>query len=226
MYIFKKIIFFLLFVVFTVGLYIGTAFGFALFPSSVHCEGEASEYMYIYHDKHLLSHTEIILPVEPLKEVYFKAFPKLVGHNAQGYIAFSYGDRDFMMDKDGFDDLNLTLAFRGLFMHTPSLIKVGHYGSFAKQRCEKVAVSRACLARLTQSILKSFAQKKGKYIRYHDTYGYYYVYFYAAKAPYNIFHTCNTWTGNRLREAGLSMPRWTPFAQSVIGYNTIEKTKE
>ena len=226
MYILKKILYFLLFLLFSVAFYVGMALMFSLFPSTLHCEGEEKQTIYLYHDKHLLSHTEIILPIRPFEKDYFKAFPKLLGNNPNGYIAFSYGDRDFMMDKKGFDDLNLTLALRGLFINTPALIKVGHYGSFAKDSCEEVEVSRACLQRLKVSILESFSQQNGANIRFKDIYGYYYVYFYEAKQPYNLFHTCNTWTGDRLRDAGLSQPLWTPFAQSVIGYNKSKKPKE
>ncbi len=226
MYILKKILSLFLLFLLVIGLYLGMAWGLSWFPTTATCTGDKNETMYLYHDKHVLSHTEIILPLKPFAEDYFRAFPALLGHNSNGYIAFSYGDRDFMMDKEGFDDLNLTLALRGLFINTPALIKVGHYGSFAKDRCEVIKVSRDCLSRLKESILKSFAQKDGKNIRFKDRYGYYYVYFYEAKKPYNLFHTCNTWTGDRLREAGLAEPLWTPFAQSVIGYNEEKKPRE
>jgi uncharacterized protein (TIGR02117 family) len=226
MFILKKIFSLFMVLLFMVVLYIGVAWILSYFPTSSNCTEEQNETIYLYHDKHLLSHTEIILPIRPFAQEYLNAFPTLLQHHTSGYIAFSYGDRDFMMDKNGFDDLNLTLAMRGLFINTPALIKVGHYGSFAKERCEVLKVSRACVTRLIESIRQSFAQKSGKNIRIKDAYGYYYVYFYKAKEPYNLFHTCNTWTGDRLRDAGLAQPLWTPFAQSVIGYNEKKKPKE
>jgi uncharacterized protein (TIGR02117 family) len=226
MWILKKFFWFLLLLLTPVLFYFGIAFILSLFPTTPSCEGEKVETIYLYHDRHILSHTEIILPVKPFAEDYFSAFPKLLHNNPNGYIAFSYGDRDFMMDKNGFDDLNLTLALKGLFINTPSLIKVGHYGSFAKERCEVVKVSRTCLQHLKETILESFLQEDGVNKRFKDSYGYHYVYFYEAKHPYNLFHTCNTWTGDRLRAAGLSQPLWTPFAQSVIGYNKEKKPKE
>ena len=155
------------------------------------------------------------MKVEPFKEDFFKVFPNLLGNNPHGYIAFSYGDRDFMMDKNGFLDLNMTLAFQGLFVNTPALIKVGHYGGFDKEKCDEVMLSKKCFAILKESILASFSKKDEKYIRYHDSYQRYYVHYFQAKEAYNLFHTCNTWTGDRLREAGVSMPYWTPIAQNI-----------
>lgn len=197
-----------------VAFYIGLSFAFSFFPSSGDC-AQKEHKIYIYHNEELLSHTEIIMKVAPLKDDFFEAFPKLLHNNPNGYIAFSYGDRDFMMDKSGFDDLNTTLALRGLFIDTPALIKVGHYGAIAKEKCQELTISTKCLSKLKASILGSFIKKEGAYLRYHDRYKRYYVYYYQAKNNYNLFHTCNTWSGDRLREAGISMPYWTPLAENI-----------
>jgi len=197
-----------------VAFYIVLSFAFSFFPSPQLCSKKEHK-IYIYHNDELLSHTEIIMKVAPFKEEYFKAFPKLLKNNPNGYIAFSYGDRDFMMDENGFDDLNTSLALRGLFVDTPALIKVGHYGNFVRDNCQEVMISTACLTQLKESILNSFLLKEGKTVRYHDRYKRYYVYYYKAKNKYNLFHTCNTWSGDRLREAGISMPYWTPLAENI-----------
>ncbi len=205
---------FFLFLVLLVGTYVAMASLFSYFPKASACEGKEQE-IYLYHDERFLSHSEIIIPIAPFQKAFIRAFPTLLHHNPRGYLAFSYGDRDFMMDAGGFDDINLTLALRGLFINTPALIKVGHYGGIYKDKCQKIKLSKACLAALKDSILRSFAQTSGQNIRYHDRYGYGDIYYYKAKEPYNLFHTCNTWTGDRLREAGLSMPYWTPLAQNI-----------
>ena len=197
-----------------VALYIGVAFTLSYFPSEQSCEKKEHK-IFIYHNDEILSHSEIIMKVAPFKEDFFKAFPDLLHNNPNGYISFSYGDRDFMMDEKGFEDLNLTLAFRGLFLNTPALIKVGHYGSFSKEKCDEVMISTACFRELKESILKSFAKKSEENIRYHDSRGLYYVHYFQAKERYNLFHTCNTWTGDRLRDAGVSMPYWTPLAENI-----------
>ena len=40
--------------------------------------------------------------------------------------------------------------------------------------------------------------------------------FYEARGSYNLFATCNEWSGARLRKAGVRTGVWTPFAQSIM----------
>jgi hypothetical protein len=35
------------------------------------------------------------------------------------------------------------------------------------------------------------------------------------KAATNLFETCNTWIGRGLRQAGVTVSRWTPFDFTV-----------
>jgi len=39
--------------------------------------------------------------------------------------------------------------------------------------------------------------------------------FYRANGNFSPWHTCNSWTGRRLREAGIAVGTWTPLAQSL-----------
>jgi len=196
-----------------VTLYVALAFFCEWLPGE-NKQPKNKETIFIYQSETTPSHTAIIMRVETFKKAFKKAFPTLIHADAYGYISFSYGDRDFMMDEGGFDNINLILALRGLFLNTPALIKVGHYAGIKKSL--KLSLSKEALDKLKTSILDSFAKKKGRFVRYHDRYNYDDTYYYEAKTPYNLFHTCNTWTGDRLREAGVWMPCWTPFAENVI----------
>ncbi len=42
--------------------------------------------------------------------------------------------------------------------------------------------------------------------------------FYPGRGTYSAINTCNAWTGAALRQAGVRMGVWTPFASSVIGW--------
>jgi uncharacterized protein (TIGR02117 family) len=42
--------------------------------------------------------------------------------------------------------------------------------------------------------------------------------FYAARGHYSAFRTCNAWTGDALRYAGVRIGAWTPFAVTVMGW--------
>lgn len=39
--------------------------------------------------------------------------------------------------------------------------------------------------------------------------------FYRGEKRYHLFYSCNVWTGEALRHAGVQMGYWTPFAQSI-----------
>ncbi len=199
----------------TVVVYFLVAFMMPATKQACDCDGKEFVTVYLYHNDALLSHTEIIMDIAPFSVKFRDTFPDLLPKDARGYIAFSYGDRDFMMDKGGFDDINLTLALRGLFLNTPALIKVGHYRDFYREKCQKILLTKKALTLLVQSILDSFVQREGSVVAYHDSYHRYYIHYYLAKEPYNLFHTCNAWTGDRLREAGVKMPYWTPLAQNI-----------
>ncbi|RUM71342.1 MAG: hypothetical protein DSZ07_00665, partial [Sulfurovum sp.] len=40
--------------------------------------------------------------------------------------------------------------------------------------------------------------------------------FYPSIYKYNLFNTCNTWTGDQLREANVSISYWTPLSSNII----------
>ena len=42
--------------------------------------------------------------------------------------------------------------------------------------------------------------------------------FYEARGRYSAVTTCNEWTGAALRAAGVRVGRWTPFADTVLGW--------
>jgi hypothetical protein len=160
----------------------------------------------------LLSHTELIIKADLFDIDLFR--DQLNGSRV-GYLAFSYGDREFMMDTKGFDDLNLKLALKGLFINTPALIKVGYYGDFYKDQTKEIHLSKECFKKLKSSIINSFVKKDHKPIRYADSIKDPSFYYYLAKDDYNLFNTCNSWMGDRLRDGGLGISYWTPFADDI-----------
>jgi uncharacterized protein (TIGR02117 family) len=40
--------------------------------------------------------------------------------------------------------------------------------------------------------------------------------FYEANGSYDLFETCNTWSGRGLKRAGVTVSRWTPFDFNVV----------
>jgi len=192
--------------------YIFISFLLLLFPTTTHCTKD-NKTVYLYADT---AHTEIILPISYLKQEYQKEFPKLLKNRSKGYLAVSYGDKEFLMKVPSWDDIKIPIALKSLFLNTPALLRVGYYYDIKKDLCIKIRLSNQCLKKLQRTIFNSFSTKNNHFIRYKDHYKQHNIFYFQAKKSYNLFHTCNTWTGDRLREAGLKASYLTPFAQQVI----------
>lgn len=208
----KKIAQFILLLLISLILYIIFTFILVLFPSEKLCEDETKT-IYIYHD---LVHTEIMIPVRYFEKEYKEQFPNLLKGKNYGYLTFSYGDKEFMMKVPTWNDIDLGITLKSLFTNTPALLRVGHYHDVNKKKSIKINLSKTCLEKLQKSILSSFLQQDKHFQRYFDHYKHPKVFYFYAKKRYNLFHTCNSWTGDRLREAGLKASYLTPFAQQVI----------
>jgi uncharacterized protein (TIGR02117 family) len=86
----------------------------------------------------------------------------------------------------------------------------------AGPRCRIITISKENYKLLCDYILQTFSLRD-KLPEYINAPGYgYNDAFYEAKGTYNLFHTCNVWTGNGLKKAGVKVALWTPFEKSVF----------
>ena len=169
--------------------------------------------IWLYHD---LAHTEIILQGRDLsaqlKTVLTEAFPSM----REGFVAFSYGDARFMAYTPSWSDLDPLLALRALFPDTKGAIRVGHYQALRHDSSViPVTIDAVTLKRLQHAIFKSFRLQNGKGVLLALPHPHYIRYFKAAH-PYNLIYTCNQWTAEVLRSAGLPAPLWAPLAFEVV----------
>ncbi len=208
----KKSLQLILLLFISIVIYIVFSFILLLFPSEKLCTKETKT-IYIYHDT---AHTEIMIPVHYFNNTDLKYFSTLLNNQNYGYLAFSYGDKEFMMKVPTWSDVKLGITLKSLFTNTPGLLRVGHYGGINKEDSVKINLSKLCLEKLQKSILNSFSKKNNKFQRYIDHYKHPKIFYFQAKKSYNLFNTCNTWTGDRLRDAGLKASYLTPFSQQVI----------
>lgn len=138
----------------------------------------------------------------------FKAFKK----HKKGYLAFGWGDKETYLNTPNIKDIKISTSLKALFINTPALMHVRYLQDiYHYQNMKSIKLSTAQQKNLKQSILNSFNFTKEQYRGYGRE-----DFFYTAKGKYNLLHTCNTWTGERLREANISMSYWTPLSQNVI----------
>ena len=208
----KKIMQIIIFLLAPLVIYTVLSFILLLFPSSNLCK-KGTKTVYIYAD---MAHTEIIVPVNYFSDDYKNSFPNLLKNQNYGFLAFSYGDEEFFMNVPTWEDINYKIALKSLFLNTPALVRVGHYGGINKELCVKVELSDNCLEKLNQSIFDSFKTKDKHFIRYNDHYKNRKVFYFQAKKSYNLFYTCNSWSSEKLRDAGIKTSYLTPFAYQVV----------
>ena len=191
--------------------YIFTVFILIFFPKKSKVASNLKNItIYIYYDT---MHSDIILDTNSSKIDWQNLFPKLLKDKEYRYLEFGWGDRDTYLNTPDWGDLRVSTAFYALFINTPALIHLiyfNHIDNFTN--IKKVKVTKEQYRFIENRILKSFGDK----ITFVSK-GYWGIdAFYSAKDKYNIFNTCNTWTGDILRDANITMSYWTPISYSVI----------
>ena len=83
----------------------------------------------------------------------------------------------------------------------------------ANKHLGKIVVTPAQYRRLAAYIRASFRDGGARYRGYAG-----YDAFYDANGRYDAVRTCNSWTGDALRFAGVRVGAWTPFPVTVMGW--------
>jgi uncharacterized protein (TIGR02117 family) len=161
-------------------------------------------------------HSDIVIDLEKseLSHIWIEHLPKLLRLREKGFLAFGWGDKETYLNTPTWDDLKLSIALKALFINTPSLMHVTYITDIRRvKRLKEVKITKKQLKQLEEKILKGF----GKEIIFYKT-GYYpNDKFYHSPYRYNILNTCNTWTGESLYDANISVSSWTPFTYNVVG---------
>lgn len=208
-HLFKKAFTMLLLLLSSVPLYIIIAFSLTFFPANTNNLTNKNKSVYILYDE---MHSDIVFNIKDLSQPWAQLLPKLLKEKKEGYIAFGWGDKETYLHTPTWNDLKTSTALQALFTNTPSLMHVSYYRHLHHfKNLKKIALSKEQQRRLEANIIKSF-DFKGKYYRgYRDN-----DLFYTSPYIYNLFNTCNTWTGDTLRDANITVSYWTPFSQNII----------
>ena len=166
-------------------------------------------------------HTDIILPVEGLSVDWRTVLADGDAPSPPpdgGYLAFGWGSESFYKDVPTMADMTPGIIARALFFdHTVVHVAPIHDPTrIAPERRLTMLVSEEGLRALEQHVLATLVLGDGGNADAlaGETYGYRDV-FYRAHGRYNPIRTCNQWTSEGLRLAGIRAGFWTPFAQSI-----------
>jgi uncharacterized protein (TIGR02117 family) len=137
---------------------------------------------------------------------------------AGDHLALGYGNRTFYLETPTWGDLTMKNAFLAMFGQGRSLIHADHtHRPGANEWQRPLRITRQQYASLAAHMAKSFQRDaQGRTMPvlgrgYGDS-----DMFYEAVGGYNAFYTCNSWTGEALRAAGIRTGLWTPLAQSIM----------
>ena len=158
-------------------------------------------------------HSDIIINLQDSTNNWQKILPKLLKNKTTGYISFGWGDQETYLQTPSWGDLKFSTAFKALFINTPSLIHVIYYSNInITKEIKEIKVTKNQYYDIENKIINSFGNKpKFAHIGYWDN-----DIFYHSIYKYNLIHTCNTWTGDILRESNISMSYWTPLSCCVV----------
>ncbi len=135
-------------------------------------------------------------------------------YGAFDHVAFGWGEKTFYLETPTWTDVKLRTVIGAAFGSTRTLMHVDHLPRpRAGDGAREIILTPAQYRRLAAYIRASFRDGGARYRGYAG-----YDAFYAANGRYDAVRTCNAWTGDALRFAGVRVGRWTPFAVTVMGW--------
>lgn len=160
-------------------------------------------------------HTDLVLPVaaegvdwRDLVKPGDIRRPELAAHP---YIAFGWGDRDFYLNTPSWSQVSPVRVAKALVGMGSTALHVAHIPAPGEgPHMRTMILSPDEYRRLAAYIRGTFADGPSV-----NGYGGGDA-FYPAKGGYSAVRTCNEWTGNGLRAAGVKMGWWTPFPFQVM----------
>jgi uncharacterized protein (TIGR02117 family) len=196
------------------GLYVGSAWLAMFVPVNSNAPQQGPIAIYVQSNG---VHTDLLLPLaaEGISwQHLLDDFPQ-VSPSSEAYLAFGLGERAFYIHTPAWEDLSPSVAFKALFWPTASAMHVTYYAQAPSpnSRCHRLLINQAQYKALSAYIQASFG-KKAILIR-NAGYGSR-DNFYEAPHAYHLFYTCNDWTNQALRQAGLRAALWSPFDWGIL----------
>lgn len=214
----KALIYFLLFIVLITISYLTSEFVLSRMSNKILKEQEAEIEVFIKSNG---VHTDIVLPIFTDTIDWTKFFPfenTLSKSKDFNYIAIGWGDKGFYIDTPEWKDLKVSTAIIAASGIGNTLIHTTFYKEiFEDYLTFSYKISRPQYARIVSIIKQNLKYSDGKTIlvKTDAQYGQNDA-FYEAFGSYSIFHTCNTWTNNLLKEAQMPSSKWLAFDKGIL----------
>jgi uncharacterized protein (TIGR02117 family) len=215
----KKAAWLLFFVVLIIILYAATMLVIAYIPANENFS-EAEEGIDIYVMTNGV-HTDLIFPYQTPVKDWHEVFGEAVEEKKlqPKYAAFGWGDKGFYLETPTWAELKFSTAFKALFFLSSTAVHVSFYRRIEEgEDCAKIKISPETYLKLTEYVEKSMVFDAGKPKRIPEaSYGKYDV-FYDAHGTYSLFYTCNSWTNEGLKQAGITASKWALLDKPVMSH--------
>jgi uncharacterized protein (TIGR02117 family) len=130
------------------------------------------------------------------------------------HLAIGWGDRAFFLETRTWADVRPGTVLAAAIGSSQTLMHVEHVPvPAAGTDVRALVLSEAEYRRLAAFIAASFRPGGARYPGYAG-----YDVFYDARGRYDAVATCNAWTGDALRHAGVRVGAWTPFPGTVMAW--------
>ncbi|OYY76186.1 MAG: hypothetical protein B7Y43_16385 [Sphingomonas sp. 28-62-20] len=164
-------------------------------------------------------HTGIIVPMtavgvdwRDIAQPADIADPRLA---ARGYLAIGWGERAFYLGTPRWTDIRLSTTLHAATGSDETLVHIEHVSWPAPGEDQRVVVLRPAEYQKLASFIRASMDGAHPAHRFgydrHDA-------FYQGRGRYDAIRTCNAWTGDALRHAGVRIGVWTPFSVTVMGW--------
>lgn len=165
-------------------------------------------------------HADIVVPARTPAHDFTAEFPP--SHFAalaspRPWIAFGWGDRDFMVETPTWRDLKFVPTVRALLGIGRGAMHVEYVRDPAQFDARAVRLDAAQYARLVAALRAGFARDAAGTARRIDHGGFGPMdAFYESTVDWNVLRTCNEWVRGVLSDAGVRTAAWAPFAAPLF----------
>lgn len=165
-------------------------------------------------------HTDLILPTETETCDWKDFIPTedYPNNSTFRYIAIGWGDKGFFLDTPTWADLKFSTAFNAMFINSPTAMHVEYleHEPAISESCKKVKMEKRRYPELIAFIRSTFRTQDQKADLIPNKGYWSNDNFYEANGNYSMFRTCNRWTNEALKVAGIRTGVYSLFSDDIM----------
>ncbi len=167
-------------------------------------------------------HTDLVVPVrnEIMDWSHIIRFEHTKARDSsRKWVSFGWGAKGFYLETPAWSDLKASTAFKAAFsLGTTAMHTQFHNRLKENDHCVAIRLHPDQYRKLVAFISGSFQKDSTGFVIPISTNAVYGKHdaFYEALGSYSMLKTCNTWTNEALKSAGLKACLWTPWDKGIL----------